>query len=75
MTIKHNEFMNLTPGTKHLTEYLYTFNNLSRYATEFVDMEAKKLASFKRGLDPKLMKDMANNKSTTFIEFVSDALT
>ena len=40
-----------------------------------MDTDAKKLASFKRGLGPKLMKNMANNKSTTFNEFVSDALT
>ena len=39
-----------------------------------VDTEAKKLASFKRGLGPKLSKNMAGNKSTTFNEFVSDAL-
>jgi len=75
MTINHNEFMNLTQGTKSLTKYLHAFNNLSCYATEFVDTEAKKLASFKRGLSPKLIKDMDNNKSTTFNEFVSDALT
>ena len=75
MTIKHTEFMNLTQGTKCLTEYLHAFNNLSRYAPEFVDIEAKKLASFKRGLGPKLSKNMARNKSTTFNEFVSDALT
>jgi len=58
-----------------LTEYLHAFNNLSRYATEFVDTDAKKLSSFKRGLGPKLSKNMAGNKSTTFNEFVSDALT
>jgi len=75
MTIKHTEFMNLTQGTKSLTEYLHAFNNLSRYASEFVDTEAKKLASFKRGLRPKLSKNMAGNKSSTFNEFVSDVLT
>jgi len=75
MTIKHTEFMDLTQGTKSLTEYLHAFSNLSRYATEFVDTDAKKLASFKRGLRPKLSKNMAGNKSTMFNEFVSDALT
>jgi len=75
MTIKHTEFMNLTQGTKSLPEYLHAFNILSRYAPEFVDTEAKKLASFQRGLWPKLSKNMAGNKSTTFDEFVSDALT
>ena len=42
---------------------------------EFVDTDAKKIASFKWGLGPKLMKTLANNKSATFNEFVSDALT
>ena len=75
MAIKHNEFMKLVQGTKTLTEYLHAFNHLARYAPEFVDSEAKKIASFKRGLSPKLMKSMGNNKSVTFNEFVSDALT
>ena len=75
MTIKHTEFLNLTQGTKSLTEYLHAFNNLSRYAPKMVDTEAKKHASFKRGLGPKLSTNMAGNKSTTFNEFVSDALT
>jgi len=48
---------------------------LSRYANEFVDTDARKLASFKRGLGPKLSKKMASNKSAIFNEFVSDALT
>ena len=67
--------MRLTQGTKSLTEYLHAFNNLLRYATEFVDTDAKKIASFKRGLSLKLMKTLANSKCATFNEFVSDALT
>ena len=62
--------MRLTQGTKSLTEYMHAFNNLSRYAIEFVDTDAKKIASFKRGLSPKLMKTLANNKCATFNEFV-----
>ena len=75
MSMKHIEFMRLTQSTKSLTEYLHAFNNLSRYATEFVDTDAKNIASFKRGLSPKLMKTLANSKCATFNEFVSDALT
>jgi hypothetical protein len=48
---------------------------MSRYATEFVNTNERKIDSFKRGLGPKLMKTMANNKSATFNAFVSDALT
>jgi hypothetical protein len=74
MAIKHIEFMKLTQGNKSLNEYLQVFNNLARYAPEFVDTDAKKIASFKRGLSPKLMKSMAI-VSITFNEFISDALT
>jgi len=75
MEMKHTEFMQLTQGNKTLKEYLHAFNHLSRYAPEFVNTEAKKIASFKRGLGPKLLKTMDRTKCTTFNEFVSDALT
>jgi len=75
MSMKHTEFMRLMQGTKSLTKYLHAFNNFFRYAIEFVDTDAKKIVSFKRGLSSKLTKTLANNKSATFNEFVSDALT
>ena len=59
MAIKHTEFMKLTQGNKSLNEYLQAFNNLARYAPEFVNTDAKRIASFKRGLSPKLMKSTA----------------
>ena len=75
MRMKATEFIRLTQGTKTLTEYMHAFNNLSRYAPEFVNIEEKKIESFKRGLDTKLMKTMANSRCATYNEFVSDALT
>jgi len=75
MEMKHTEFMQLTHGNKTLKEYLHAFNHLSRYAPEFVSTESKKIASFKRGLGPKLLKTMGHTKCATFNEFVSDALT
>jgi hypothetical protein len=75
MAMKHIEFMRLTQGNKSLMEYLQAFNNLTRYAMEFVDTDAKKIASFKHGLSPKLMKTMGTSKCSTFNEFISDALT
>jgi hypothetical protein len=75
MAMKHTKFMKLTQGSKSLTEYLQAFNNLARYATEFVGMDAKKIASFKHGLSPKLMKTMGTSNCATFNEFISDALT
>jgi hypothetical protein len=75
MTIKHKKFMKLTQGNKSLNEYLQAFNNLARYALEFVDTDTKKIISFKRGLSPKLMKSVGSSKCITFNEFISDALT
>ena len=73
--MKAVEFMRLTQGTKTFTEYMHAFNNLSRYAPGFVDIEEKKIETFKRGLGTKLMKAMANLRCTTYNEFISDALT
>ena len=73
--MKAAEFMRLTQGTKTLIEYLHAFNNLSRYAPEFVNTEEKKIESFKRGLGTKLMKTMDNSRCATYNEFVNDALT
>jgi len=75
MEMKHTMFMQLTQGNKTLKGYLHAFNHLSRYAPEFVSTKAKKIASFKRGLGPKLLKTMGRTKCATFNEFVSDALT
>ena len=74
MRMKAAEFMKLTQGIKTLIEYMHAFN-LSRYAPAFVDIEEKKIESFKRGLGTKLMKTMANSRCATYNEFVSDALT
>ena len=40
-----------------------------------VNIEEKKIESFKRGLGTKLMKTMANLRCTTYNEFIIDALT
>jgi len=48
---------------------------VSRYASDFVNTESKNIASFKRGLGPKLFKTMGHAKCPIFNEFVSDALT
>jgi len=75
MEMKHIEFMQLTQGNKTLKECLHAFNHLSRYAPMFVSTESKKIASFKRGLCPKLLMTMGRTKCATFIEFVTNALT
>ena len=72
--MKFGEFLALNQGTKTVTQYLHAFNNLSRYASDMVNTDAKKIASFKRGLNPKMMKHVGTNTRTGFNDFVSDCL-
>jgi hypothetical protein len=72
--MKLREFLALNQDTKTMTQYLYAFNNLSRYASDMVNTDAKKIASFKRGLNPKMMKHVGTNMRTGFNDFVSDCL-
>jgi hypothetical protein len=72
--MKLGEFMALNQGTNTLTQYLHAFNNLSCYASDMVNTDAKKITSFKRGLNPKMMKHVGTNMRTGFNDFVSDCL-
>jgi hypothetical protein len=72
--MKLGEFLSLNEGTKTVTQYLHAFNNLSRYTSDMVNMNAKKIASFKRGLNPKMMKHVSTNTRTNFNDFVNDCL-
>jgi len=73
--MKVGEFMRLSQGTKSVKEYLHAFNNLARYSPEFVNTEAKQIASFKRGLSPKMLKTMGIGTRATFSAYISDCLT
>jgi len=53
IAMKVVEFIRLTQGTRTMKEYMHAFNNLSRYVPEFVNTDAKKIASFKRGSTPR----------------------
>jgi hypothetical protein len=72
--IKLGEFLVLNQGTKTMTQYLHAFNNLCRYAPAMVDTDAKRIASFKRGLNPKMMKHVGTNTRARFNDFISDCL-
>ena len=72
--MKFGEFLALNQGTKTVTQYLHAFNNLSHYASDMVNTDAKKITSFKRGLNPKMMKHVGTNTRTGFNDFVSDCL-
>jgi hypothetical protein len=72
--MKLGEFLALNQGTKTMTQYLLAFNNLCRYASDMVDTDAKRIASFKRGLGPKMMKHVGTNTRARFNDFISDYL-
>jgi hypothetical protein len=72
--MKLGEFLALNQGTKIVTLYLHAFNNLCRYAPDIVDTDAKRIASFKRGLNPKMMKHVDTNNRARFNDFISDCL-
>jgi hypothetical protein len=72
--IKLGEFLSLNQGTKTMMQYLHAFNNLSCYASDMVNTDAKKIASFKRGLNPKMMKHVGTNTRLGFNDFVNDCL-
>ena len=54
MRLKADEFRSLTQGNKSVEDYTYHFNELSRYAPEEVNTDAKKQNLFKKGLIPEL---------------------
>jgi hypothetical protein len=72
--MKLGEFLALNLGTMIVTQYLHAFNNLCRYAPDMIDTDDKRIASFKRGLNPKMMKHVGTNTRTRFNDFISDCL-
>jgi hypothetical protein len=72
--MKLGEFLALNQGTKTMMQYLHAFNNLCRYAPDMVDTDAKRIASFKIGLNPKMMKYVGTNTRARFNDFISDCL-
>jgi hypothetical protein len=70
--MKLGEFLALNQGMKTMAQYLHAFNNLSLYDSDMVNIDAKKIASFKRGLNPKMMKHVGTNMITGFNDFISD---
>jgi len=50
MKLKATEFHNLKQGNKTLSEYIFQFTELSCYALELVNTDAKKQTKFIEGL-------------------------
>jgi hypothetical protein len=72
--MKLGEFLALNQGTKTVTQYLHAFNNLCHYTPDMINTDAKKIASFKRGLSPKMLKHVGTNNRTRLTNFISDCL-
>lgn len=53
---KKLEFLQLRKGNMSLTDYERKFEQLSRYVSYLVDIEAKKIRSFEHGLRPEISK-------------------
>jgi hypothetical protein len=72
---KLNEFLNLTQGTRTVTQYAQVFNHLCQYAGSHVDIDARKRDRFRRGLNTKLKEWLNLVKADNFNELVNMAIT
>jgi hypothetical protein len=72
---KLNEFLNLTQGTRTVTQYVQIFNHLCQYAGSHADNDARKRDRFRRGLNTKLKEWLNLVKADNFNELVNMAIT
>jgi hypothetical protein len=72
---KLNEFLNLTQGTRTVTQYAQVFNHLCQYAGSHADTDARKRDHFRRGLNTKLKEWLNLVKADNFNELVNMAIT
>jgi hypothetical protein len=72
---KLNEFLNLTQGTRTVTQYAQVFNHLRQYAGSHADTDARKRDRFPRGLNTKLKELLNLVKVDNFNELVNMAIT
>src|SRR5438105_14663566 len=73
MKIKLREFMALKQGSRTVREYVQTFNELTRYAPNHVDTDAKKRECFREGMSPKLRSRLGRHFED-FNQMVDDAI-
>src|SRR3954470_2182072 len=71
---KREEFCSFTQGKMAVDAYSREFENLARYATEEVSTDAKKQARFRKGLNPKLRRDLHLHHCNTFQALVNKAI-
>ena len=74
MDRKREEFCSFTQNKMAVDAYSKEFENLARYATEEVSTDAKKQARFRKGLNPKLRRDLHLHHCDTFQTLVNKAI-
>jgi hypothetical protein len=73
--LKRREFEDLKQGNSTMMSYIKEFNWLSRYASDEVSTDAKRVKRFLRGLDPYAAMQMKLTKPWNFQELMDTAIT
>jgi hypothetical protein len=73
MKLKKKEFTNLRQGSMTVNEYLNTFIQLSRYATEDINTDEKKQDMFLEGLNDDIQFQLLNNDYVDFQHMIDKA--
>jgi hypothetical protein len=74
MKLKKKEFTNLRQGSMTVNEYLNSFIQLSRYATEDIDTDKKKQDMFLEGLNDDIQFQLLNTDYVDFQHMVDKAI-
>jgi hypothetical protein len=74
MTVKKEEFLALKQGSLSVSEYRDRFLQLSRYAPEDVNTDAKRQYRFLRGLVDPLQYQLMNHTFLTFQHLIDKAI-
>jgi hypothetical protein len=74
MTVKKEEFLALKQGSSSVSEYRDRFLQLSRYAPEDVNTDAKRQYRFLRGLVDPLQYQLMNHTFPTFQHLIDRAI-
>jgi hypothetical protein len=74
MKLKKKEFTNLRQGSMTVNEYLNSFIQLSRYATEDINANEKKQDKFLEGLNDDIQFQLLNANYVDFQHMVDKAI-
>jgi hypothetical protein len=73
--LKRREFEDLTQGSASMMAYIKEFTRLSRYASDEVSTDSKRVKRFLRGLDPYVAMQMKLTKPRSFQKLMDTAIT